>query len=108
MRKISLISIFCTCIFLMSCSAGKEKIVCLGNSQSDLAQLLEGEGYRLQYCTSVQEALEEAPEQSGVLLLNTTYPEQGTVLSTDDLVKMKAKSLRVLVEFPSSWARMFV
>lgn len=54
MRKISLISIFCTCIFLMSCSAGKEKIVCLGNSQSDLAQLLEGEGYRLQYCTSVQ------------------------------------------------------
>ena len=99
MRQIGILTILCTCLILMSCSAGN-KIMCMGNPHSDLAQLLEKEGYHLQYCASVSEVLEKAPKRSGVLLLNTTYPEQGIVLTTNDLDVIKTKSLRVLVEFP--------
>ena len=99
MRQIGILTILCTCLMLMSCSAGN-KIMCMGNPHSDLAQLLEKEGYHLQYCASVSEVLEKAPKRSGVLLLNTTYPEQGIVLTTNDMDVIKTKSLRVLVEFP--------
>ena len=69
-------------------------------SDSDLVQLLEKEGYTLKFYPSVSEALQNAPEKSGVLLLSDSYPVKGTSISQEDESLIEAKSLRVLVEFP--------
>ena len=78
----------------------KDEITCYGGSDSDLVQLLEKEGYTLKFYPSVSEALQNAPEKSGVLLLSDSYPVKGTSISQEDESLIEAKSLRVLVEFP--------
>lgn len=100
MNKLRIISILFFCLFLFSCGVKKEKIVCYGDAHSNLAQLLTNEGYQLHFCTSVTEALQNASEQTPVLLLCPSYPEQGTVVTSEDLALIQSKSLRVFMDFP--------
>ena len=100
MNKLRIISILFFCLFLFSCGVKKEKIVCYGDAHSNLAQLLTDEGYQLHFCTSVTEALRIASEQAPVLLLCPSYPEQGTVVTSEDLALIQSKSLRVFMDFP--------
>lgn len=100
MNKLRIISILFFCLFLFSCGVKKEKIVCYGDAHSNLAQLLTDEGYQLHFCTSVTEALQNASKQAPVLLLCPSYPEQGTVVTSEDLALIQSKSLRVFMDFP--------
>ena len=100
MNKLRIISILFFCLFLFSCGVKKEKIVCYGDAHSNLARLLTDEGYQLHFCTSVTEALRIASEQAPVLLLCPSYPEQGTVVTSEDLALIQSKSLRVFMDFP--------
>lgn len=100
MHKLGIISILFSCLFLFSCGAKKEKIVCYGDAKSNLAQLLTDEGYQLQFCSSVAEAIQKAPEQSPVLLLAPSYPEKGTVVTSEDLNLIQSKALRVFMDYP--------
>ena len=99
MLNIRIIYICCLILTFASCKM-KDEITCYGGSDSDLVQLLEKEGYTLKFYPSVSEALQNAPEKSGVLLLSDSYPVKGTSISQEDESLIEAKSLRVLVEFP--------
>lgn len=68
MLNIRIIYICCLILTFASCKM-KDEITCYGGSDSDLVQLLEKEGYTLKFYPSVSEALQNAPEKSGVLLL---------------------------------------
>ena len=100
MHKLGIISFLFSCLFLFSCGTNKEKIVCYGDAKSNLAQLLTDEGYQLQFCSSVAEAIQKAPEQSPVLLLAPSYPEKGTVVTSEDLNLIQSKALRVFMDYP--------
>ncbi len=100
MHKLGIISFLFSCLFLFSCGTKKDKIVCYGDAKSNLAQLLIDEGYQLQFCSSVAEAIQKAPEQSPVLLLAPSYPEKGTVVTSEDLNLIQSKALRVFMDYP--------
>ena len=100
MHKLGIISFLFSCLFLFSCGTKKEKIVCYGDAKSNLAQLLTDEGYQLQFCSSVAGAIQKAPEQSPVLLLAPSYPEKGTVVTSEDLNLIQSKALRVFMDYP--------
>lgn len=100
MHKLGIISFLFSCLFLFSCGTKKEKIVCYGDAKSNLAQLLTDEGYQLQFCSSVAEVIQKAPEQSPVLLLAPSYPEKGTVVTSEDLNLIQSKALRVFMDYP--------
>lgn len=100
MHKLGIISFLFSCLFLFSCGTKKDKIVCYGDAKSNLAQLLIDEGYQLQFCSSVAEAIQKAPEQSPVLLLAPSYPEKGTVVTSEDLNLIQLKALRVFMDYP--------
>lgn len=99
MLKLRILHILCFILAFASCKM-RDEIICYGNPNNDLAQLLKKEGYTLKFYSSVNEALQKAPEKSSILLLSDLYPVEGTIISTNDENLIKTKSLRVLVEFP--------
>lgn len=99
MQKLRILYVLCFILAFASCKMRNE-IICYGNPDSDLVQLLKEEGYILKFYSSVSEALQNAPEKSSILLLSDLYPVEGTIISTDDEELIKTKSLRVFVEFP--------
>jgi hypothetical protein len=64
--------------------------------------LLALSAYKCPRYSSVSEALDKAPERTGVLILADKYPEHATELEPADFEKAKRKHLRVYIEFPAS------
>lgn len=98
-NKFKLFNYILLIILVSSCSSKKE-IVCFGNEDGDLPQLLQKEGYKLKFHSSVTEALNNASENTGVLLLSDNYPQFGVTLTSKDKAIIDKKSLRVFIEFP--------
>ena len=99
MLKLRILYVLCLILTFASCKR-RDEIICYGNPNSDLTQVLKKEGYTLKFYSSVSEALQNAPRKSSILLLSDLYPTEGTIINTDDENLINAKSLRVLVEFP--------
>lgn len=99
MLKMRIIYKLCILLAFASCN-NKDEIICYGSPDSDLVKLLRDEGYHLKFYSSPNEALQNAPQNSGVLLLNNLYPSEGISIATDDEKLIETKSLRVFVEFP--------
>lgn len=99
MLKLRILYVLCLILTFASCKR-RDEIICYGNPNSDLTQVLKKEGYTLKFYSSVSEALQMPRENRVFLLLSDLYPTEGTIINTDDENLINAKSLRVLVEFP--------
>lgn len=99
LNKFKFIRYILLAILITSCHSKKE-IICFGDKDGDLPQLLIKEGYKLTFYPTVTEALNNASENTGVLLLSEYYPQIGVTLTLEDNAIIDKKNLRVFVEFP--------
>lgn len=84
-------------LLLAACRPG---ITVVGGGDCDLVRGLREEGFPLTMRGEVGRALEEAEENSALLILSGDYPGRGTRLSREDTALIGRKNLRVLIEFP--------
>ncbi|MFH1742498.1 MAG: hypothetical protein ABIH23_26130 [bacterium] len=71
-------------------------------SQNDLYQILSSSEDRCPRFETAMEAVENAPERAGVLVLADGYPDQTTGVDPALLDKARTKQLRLYIEYPSS------
>lgn len=75
-------------------------LVCRDNN--DLLTVLRGSSVPIKQSASASEAIEEADEGAGILILADGYPETPTELAAEGFEKAAAKKQRLYVEFPAS------
>ncbi|HZT31312.1 MAG TPA: hypothetical protein VFA33_15590 [Bryobacteraceae bacterium] len=69
--------------------------------ENDLYQALTHAGASFPRYPSAAEAVTQAPERSGVLILADAYPQQTTPLAPELFAQAARKNLRLFVEYPS-------
>ncbi|MBN1437053.1 MAG: discoidin domain-containing protein [Sedimentisphaerales bacterium] len=79
-----------------------ESLVLCCRADNDLNVVLKTNGFTFARYESAAEAVDSAADNAGVLILADGYPDQPLELSEGILVKAKAKSLRLFVEFPGA------
>lgn len=98
------LSLFVSCFTLKSYGKGSD-LYFYGSEQNDLFQLLKREGYTVKKFNTPQDAVNAAPQNSGVFIIAKTYPEIDPANSiTQQLLDVAAKKhLRLYIEYPSSF-----
>lgn len=69
---------------------------------NDLCRILTDNGVPFHRAASAREAVDVAPEGSGVLMLADGYPEEATPVDFAALDRARAKNQRVYLEFPDA------
>lgn len=87
-------------ILLTGCSSG-EKIILSSDSGNDLYRVLKENHIPCERYESPQEAVSNAPEGAGVMILANGYPARTTQLDQSLFDQAAQKKLRLYVEFPS-------
>ena len=100
MRNHLFLFLFVFVPFLFSCSRTEPQVTVYGTGDNDYLSLIKKGGIPYSLCSSVREAIETAPEKTGVMLLYEGPSDSGNVLTEEDLKRIKEKSLRVFVECP--------
>lgn len=100
MFRHSLITIATMLALAVSCKPERPQLTVSCGADNDLVNLLKAEKVPLKLCHGVQDALESAPQGSGVMLLADVDTLSGNVLSSENLELVKEKQLRVFVECP--------
>lgn len=106
---VSLLSVFISCnqseiyCFIsdslpIDTEAGNTSTAVIENN--DLLKRLVSENFKLHLFGSVEEAVDAAPENSGLLVLSGGYPEKGVTLDEKIIDKSVRKSLKVFIEYP--------
>lgn len=85
---------------LLSCTSDRSVVSIYGRADNDLYQLLQSKGVDCTLHESVEEALTNCPDNGTLLLLARNYPEEKTVIPDGLYERIKAKNLKVYVEFP--------
>jgi len=75
-------------------------LVC--SADNDLCRILQDNNVVFNRVTSIQEAVENAPVQSGILILADGYPESPTPVDLAALETARTKSQHVYLEFPDA------
>jgi hypothetical protein len=85
-----------------SCS-GKTQLSFCGSDSNDLYLLLIKENLKPIRYSTPEEAINHAPEGTGVIMVSDSYPNMSVGLSPEIVEKAKEKQLRLYVEYPSSF-----
>ncbi|NJD04327.1 MAG: hypothetical protein FIA99_17420 [Ruminiclostridium sp.] len=78
------------------------RIILKCDEDNDLYRILVNSGYDCLRCENAYDALNEAPEGSGVLILADEYPCAGIEFGHELLEKAVSKKLRIYLEYPAS------
>ena len=100
MRNHFFLFLFIVVPFLFSCSRTEPQVTIYGTGDNDYFSLIKKEGIPYSLCPSIREAIETAPEKTGVMLFYDGSSDSGNVLTEEDIKRIKEKSLRVFVECP--------
>jgi hypothetical protein len=71
------------------------------SEENDLYRVLKGNGIDCERFNTAAEAISNAHEGSGVMILADGYPEKTTIIDSSLLEEAKDKNLRLYIEFPS-------
>ena len=97
-----LLLIFSLTVFQGIAKGSQGKIVLSCKADNDLYLTLKGNKIPCMRYNSPEEAINNALENSGVLILADGYPDQTTVISTTLFEVAQNRNLRLFVEYPSS------
>ncbi|MFT5366451.1 MAG: hypothetical protein ACI8V2_001398, partial [Candidatus Latescibacterota bacterium] len=75
---------------------------------NDLCRILQDNNVAFNRVATAQEAIENAPEESGILILADGYPETPTPIDLKVLETAQEKRQRIYLEFPSTLPEMEV
>ncbi len=88
-------------IFIEVSCTSRSKIYVFADKDNDLCKQLDNEGYTLISYTSAEEAIKNAPDGAGVLILAAGYPETTNTLSKEMIETIQQKKLRCYAEYVS-------
>ena len=100
--KFCLILIFSMSAFPMFANGLQKKILLSCKADNDLYLTLKENHFQCTIYNSPEEAIKNATENSGVLILADGYPAKTTEFSTTLFEEARRKNLRLYIEFPSS------
>jgi hypothetical protein len=93
----------CLVLTVISSCSGKPRISFCGSDRSDLYLLLKEEPFRLSRYNTPEDAIDRAPEGTGVIIVSDSYPVISVGVSPEAVEKAKKKRLRLYVEYPASF-----
>ncbi|MEX2592810.1 MAG: hypothetical protein WD426_08545 [Anditalea sp.] len=93
-------------LLLLTSAYGQKMVISFcGSNENDLYLLLEKENFELRSYANPGEAIENAPEGTGVIIVSDTYPEVSfTSPITQQMLNMaQRKKLKLYMEYPASF-----
>jgi hypothetical protein len=100
MQRLTTISALLFCFVLNAAETKTLNLTFCCDPQNDLFVALQH--YKCPRYSTPSEAIANAPERTGVMILADRYPERSTEVDPSDFDKAKKKHLRVYIEFPAS------
>jgi hypothetical protein len=93
------------CIFiLISLNISRKPEVCFcGSENNDLYILLKKEKINFKRYITFKEAVEHAPEGTGIIIVADSYPKVTVEISQESYEEVNRKKLRLYVEYPASF-----
>ena len=105
MRKLNkgIVLIAMSMLLLFGCgNRTNDNIIFVCNADNDLYRAMVESNGEFQRFSSAEEAIEVAPEESGILVLSDNYPAEKVTLPKGFFEKAEAKNIKLYIELPDS------
>lgn len=90
-------------LLLFSVQGYSQTLTFCGSTDNDLFLQLRAEGFDLQLASSPEEAIANAPEKSGVIIVSDSYPKVSLSIDNKIYNLAKRKGIKLYVEYPASF-----